>query len=80
MKEVYLIEIDGKVSQEGYANLEDARRYMKERAKIMNTCETIEPKFNRENTKVEYFYRSRVCPGDIKEGYIKITPVGVKGL
>lgn len=78
MKEVYLIEIDGKINDEGYDNLEDAQNYMKYKAKLMNTYEKLKPEIGP--TKALYFEdtHKRGFNDPFKERYIKILFVKIK--
>lgn len=78
MKEIYLIEIDGKVSQEGYDNLEDAQKYMKNKAKVMNTYESLEPQIGL--TGATYFVDigKRGFNDPFKEKIIRILFVNIK--
>lgn len=78
MKEVYLIEIDGKVSQEGYDNLEDAQKYMKYKAKLMNTYKSLEPQIGI--TGATYFEDTgnRGFNDPFKEKTIRILFIRIK--
>lgn len=78
MKEVYLIEIDGKVSQEGYESLEDAKEFMKHKAKIMNTYTKLKPQIGM--TKATYFVDTGLkgFNDPFKEKEIKILFIGIK--
>lgn len=78
MREVYLIEIDGKVSQEGYDNLEKAQAYMKAKAKQMNTYEKLEPQI--EPTRATYFVDTglRGFNDPFKERTIRILFINIK--
>ena len=78
MKEVYLIEIDGKVSQEGYDNLEDAQKYMKYKAEVMNTYKFLKPQIGI--TSATYFVDTgnRGFNDPFKERIIRILFIRIK--
>ena len=76
-KEIYIVEVDGKISTLGYSNLKDAQAFMKQRAKQMNTFQGKDPDIGLAGAT--YYYVPRNDINDpFKEGYIKILFVQVK--
>ena len=77
-QEVYLIEVDGKISQEGYDKLEDAQKYMAYKAKVMNTYDKLEPQIGL--TGATYFRDTgnRGFNDPFKEGIIRILFIRIK--
>lgn len=78
MKEIYLIEIDGRVNREGYDNLEDAQKYMEYKAKKMNTYKSLEPVIG--TTGADYFVDTgkRGFNDPFKEKRIRILFISIK--